>query len=507
MADNQKNRRIVTNTLILYVRMAVITIISLYSSRIVLQLLGLQDFGIFHVVAGIVEFAIIFTGTLTSATQRFLSFELGRNDLKAFNLSFCSLYNIIILLCVILLFVLIIAGIWLVHDVLDIPATRRYAATWVLICAILSFILSTLAIPYVSAIIAYELMDIYAYISIVETIFKLLAILLLFLYDGDKLIAYSIAILILRGFINLAISLYCKKHIEGCNYHFVWNKDNIKQLASYSGWTLIGAISYTLTTQGHSILLNLFFGPIINAAKGISDRVKNYALMFSQNILMAITPQLTKSYAANDIQYTKNLVIESSRFSFFLMLFLSFPLIMEMQSVLILWLGTEYVTSETIAFSVNCLIFVLISTIEAPLTKTIQANGNVKSYEIVVGSITLLFIPISYILLKYNDSANSTFILLNILYIIILFYRVYRVKFLINMSYYQYIRNMVFPILKVCFALTLIALLQTRTPFIQLPIFLRIFIWYAISLIVIIFIGFSTSERKIIYNFIKHDNI
>ena len=333
MADNQKNRRIVTNTLILYVRMAVITIISLYSSRIVLQLLGLQDFGIFNVVAGIVEFAIIFTGTLTSATQRFLSFELGRNDLKAFNLSFCSLYNIIILLCVILLFVLIIAGIWLVHDVLDIPATRRYAATWVLICAILSFILSTLAIPYVSAIIAYELMDIYAYISIVETIFKLLAILLLFLYDGDKLIAYSIAILILRGFINLAISLYCKKHIEGCNYHFVWNKDNIKQLASYSGWTLIGAISYTLTTQGHSILLNLFFGPIINAAKGISDRVKNYALMFSQNILMAITPQLTKSYAANDIQYTKNLVIESSRFSFFLMLFLSFPLIMEMQSV------------------------------------------------------------------------------------------------------------------------------------------------------------------------------
>ena len=256
-------------------------------------------------------------------------------------------------------------------------------------------------------------MDIYAYISIVETIFKLLAILLLFLYDGDKLIAYSIAILILRGFINLAISLYCKKHIEGCNYHFVWNKDNIKQLASYSGWTLIGAISYTLTTQGHSILLNLFFGPIINAAKGISDRVKNYALMFSQNILMAITPQLTKSYAANDIQYTKNLVIESSRFSFFLMLFLSFPLIMEMQSVLILWLGTEYVTSETIAFSVNCLIFVLISTIEAPLTKTIQANGNVKSYEIVVGSITLLFIPISYILLKYNASDNSTFILLS----------------------------------------------------------------------------------------------
>ena len=137
MADNQKNRRIVTNTLILYVRMAVITIISLYSSRIVLQLLGLQDFGIFNVVAGIVEFAIIFTGTLTSATQRFLSFELGRNDLKAFNLSFCSLYNIIILLCIILLFVLIIAGIWLVHDVLDIPATRRYAATWVLICAIL----------------------------------------------------------------------------------------------------------------------------------------------------------------------------------------------------------------------------------------------------------------------------------------------------------------------------------------------------------------------------------
>ncbi len=487
--------------------MIVITIISLYTSRIVLKLLGLEDFGIFNVIAGIVEFATIFTGTMTSATQRFLSYELGKNDLRAFSLTFCSLFNIFILFCFILLIISIIIGPWLICDILDIPESRIDAALWVFICSILSFSLSTLAIPYMSAIIAYERMNIYTYISIAEALCKLAVILPLFYYDGDQLIAYAIAILAVRLMLNVGIGIYCKTRIAGCNYHLVWDQHHFKQLAAYSGWTLIGATSYVMTTQGHSILLNLFFGPIVNAAKGISDRIKNYALMFSQNILVAISPQLIKSYAAKKIEYSKQLVIVSSKLSFMLMLLIFFPIFMEMQTIIDLWLGEENNTHEAIVFSQNCLIFVLISTIEAPLTKVVQANGNIKSYEIIVGSITLLFIPLSYLLLKNGNSANSTFIILNLLYATILLYRIYRVKKLISISYKQYMHCVLVPIILVCSSLTIIAVLLTNSSFIYNAFILRFSIWGIITLIIILLLGLSSAERVFIYRLIRHVHI
>ena len=289
MIEEQKSKRIARNTIILYWRMIVITIIALYTSRVVLQLLGLSDFGIFNVVAGIIEFAAIFTGTMTSATQRFLSYELGRRDITAFNRSFCSIYNIYLLFCAILFVIAVPVGLWLVHDILVIPPDRVYAASWVLICAILSFELNTLATPYISAIIAYERMDIYSYVSIAESVLKLLAIIVLFRFPGDKLIAYGVIIVFIRIALNIYLSSFCRRKLPGCHYRRGWDIQFIRELAVFSGWSLIGATSNALMTQGHSILLNMFFGPIINAAKGISDRVKVFALMFSQNVFLAIT--------------------------------------------------------------------------------------------------------------------------------------------------------------------------------------------------------------------------
>lgn len=496
MIEEQKSKRIARNTIILYWRMIVITIIALYTSRVVLQLLGLSDFGIFNVVAGIIEFAAIFTGTMTSATQRFLSYELGRRDITAFNRSFCSIYNIYLLFCAILFVIAVPVGLWLVHDILVIPPDRVYAASWVLICAILSFELNTLATPYISAIIAYERMDIYSYVSIAESVLKLLAIIVLFRFPGDKLIAYGVIIVFIRIALNIYLSSFCRRKLPGCHYRRGWDIQFIRELAVFSGWSLIGATSNALMTQGHSILLNMFFGPIINAAKGISDRVKVFALMFSQNVFLAITPQLTKSYAAGDYQYARSITFASTRLSFMLLFLIAAPLMMEMRTVLEIWLGAENITPEAVIFSVNCLVFVLISTIEAPLTKVVQASGDVKMYEVVVGIATLLFIPVSYLLLKMGLPANSTFIAMNAIYFVILFYRIYRVKTLIDIPYTQYARHVVAPIVIVCMLFAGISLTLQWTVLGCLPFLLRISVWCLLAAVVTTVFGLTHEERK-----------
>lgn len=495
MQEGYHHTSIAKNSLILYLRMIVTTIISLYTSRVILKLLGLSDFGIFSVVAGIIEFAAIFTGSMTSATQRFLSYDLGRNDLDDFNKSFCSLYNIYIIFCLALLIISLPIGIWIVNNILEIPGDRLYAATWVFISAVMSFELTTIATPYLSALIAYERMEGYTLFSISDAILKLVATLVLFLYDGDRLIAFALTLVALKALLNGALIIYCKSHIAGCNYHLFWDWERTKKMASFSGWTLIGSTSYALMTQGHSILLNVFFGPIINAAKGIADRVKNFSLIFTQNIFLAITPQVTKSYAAGDIPYLKEIAYASSRLSFMLLLLVTYPLMMEMRPLLELWLGTENVTNETVSFSIYSIIFVLISTIEAPLTKVVQASGNVKSYEIIVGIATLSFIPISYILLRIGYSADSSYIVMNTLYFIIIAYRLHRVKELVNINYEAYFIQVATPILLICILLLGISHFASNQITTFVPLFFRLIIWFFIAVVGIWTIGVSRKER------------
>ncbi len=501
----KNSKKIAKNTIVLYIRMIVLTFIALFTSRIVLRALGIEDFGIYNVVAGIVEFATIFTGSLTAATQRFLSYDLGKKDLNLFNRDFCSLCNIFILVCIILAVIVIPTGLWMVNDFLVIPSNRIIAASWLLTFSVITFILSTITIPYMSAIIAYERMEVYAYFSIAEGVMKLLSAIVLFVSEGvDKLIIFAIVTLMMRLLLNIFIVIYCNRKFIGCEYSPIMDLSIMKQQASFSGWSLLGATSSTLTTQGHTILLNLFFGPILNAAKGIADKVKGFSLTLSQNIFMAVTPQITKSYASKDFTYSRQLVYLSSRLSFMLIFVICAPMMTEMKPLLELWLGKNYVSSESIAFSIYGIVFVLITTLEAPLTKVVQATGNVKTYEIIVGFVTLMFIPISYISLRLGCSAIVTFAILNILYGIIIIYRVYIVSKIIMMSIADYMKEVVIPIIEVCVVFCLIINFSYSYCLYIDSWLIRIILWYCCTAVVVISFGIKGNEKRICIDVIRN---
>ena len=499
---NTNGKRIAKNTMILYIRMVVMILIALYTSRVLLKLLGVIDFGVYNVVAGIVEFATIFTGTMTAATQRFLSFDLGRLDIRAFNESFCSIYNIFILLCVLMMVVLIPVGIWMIYDFLVIPDDRQTAAIYVLICSVIAFVLSTLAIPYMSAIIAYERMDVFAYISIAETVSKLLSAVLLFYVDGDKLVYYAIALLGFRILLNIVIAFYCKAKLPGCKYHLIWNYECIRKIAAFSGWSTIGATSNILMTQGHSVLLNVFFGPLVNAAKAISDRVKNFALMLAQNVFIAVTPQITKSYSVGNLEYSRKLVSVSSRLSFLLLFVACAPIVLEMKPILSLWLGAEYVTDDAVMFSVNCILFALLTTLEAPLTKMVQATGEVRNYELFVGFVTLVFIPLSYLALCMKCDAVSTFVILNVLYLLIMVYRIHCVSKIIHITYLTYVKEVLLPIAVSLVAFgSLVYVLETYVLY-SVSWLVKVACWYVLALLAIIPYGLMNEEKKTLMTFV-----
>lgn len=497
------SKRIMTNTLILYVRMIFMTIISLYTSRVVLQTLGLEDFGIYNVVAGIVEFATVFTGTMTSATQRFLSFDLGKNDIISFNRTFCSMYNIFAISCLLIFIVLCAVGSWMVYDFLVIPQEKKFSALWVLVCSVATFNLSAILIPYVSAIIAYEQMGTFAIISIAESLIKLFAAVILITWDDNRLIWYAVILLIGRLLLNIAVITYCRIRVAGCRYRIIWDSTCLKELSQFSGWSLLGATSSTLMTQGHSMLLNIFFGPLVNAAKGIADRVKNFSLLLAQNVFLAITPQITKSYASGKIEYSRKLILSSSRLSFMLIFLICSPIVIETRPLLSLWLDGKNITDEAVSFSVNSIIFVLLTTLEAPLTKIVQATGNVKSYEIIVGIITLTFIPISYIALKNDYSANMTFIIMNVVYALVLVYRIYRASLISHFSYMQYVRNVFTPILLslLVFCVTVYLLKQTSIQYFFWII--RFIIWALLAFVTVWGFGITQAERKMLLGILK----
>lgn len=440
------NKRIAKNTLYLYFRMIVVMIISLVTARYTLQLLGVEDYGIYNVVAGIIHFTGIITSTMVQATQRFLSFDLGKDDKTQFQKTFSMMMNIFIIICVILFLVMEIAGPYCITNYLKIPEPRLQAALWVFQFAILNFILDTINIPHTASIVAYERMNIYAYFTFLDVTFKLIAILSLFLLPYDKLIIYGLLNTLLCFVRNEIIHFYCRKKIEGCIYIKYWDGRYLKKLSSYIGWSLLGSTSSVMMGQGQSVLLNVFFGPIINAAKAIADRVKSLIYSFISNFYMAVTPQIIKTYATGDTNYTKKLVLSSSKYAFFLLFLLSTPVIFNMKSLLKLWLGDESVSNEMITFSQLTLLYGLVQVLECPITRVVQASSQVKKYEIVVGCVTLSFIPICYILFKLGLPATTSMLLLIIIYAITHIYRVIYVKSYIKLEFTEYMKTVILPI-------------------------------------------------------------
>ena len=444
--NEQNNKRLAKNTIMLYLRMIVITIVSLYTARLVLQLLGVKDYGIYNVVGGIIGFMGVITGTMSSATQRFLSYDLGTGNIRKFSKTFSMLINIFVCFCVLGVLTLELIGPWFIANHLVIPGDRIVAAQWVFQFTIITFVLQTMLIPYQASIVSYERMGIYAYFSFIDVFFKLLSVVVLKYTTIDKLISYSFTYLLMSLVVNVVYIIYCRKYLSGCKYHYSWDKDLFRRMSSFAGWNLFGSLTSIMNSQGQAILLNIFFGPVVNAAKSIADKINQIVSSFVTNFFMALNPQIIKTYANGELSYTKELVVKSSKFSVFLLMLISFPLIFCMESILTLWLGKEQVSYEMVRFSQLILIYFTFETLQNPLSQVMRATGNIKQYQISVGVQTLSFIPICYIAFKLGFEAYVSLIILIIIYAFVHITRVVMVCPVLSLKIVDYLKLVILPI-------------------------------------------------------------
>lgn len=391
------NKRIAKNTVLLYFRMLLTIVVGLYTSRVVLSTLGVSDYGIYNVVGGIVAILAFLNSALASASQRFIAFELGHGNANKLKEIFCASESIHIALAVIIFILAETIGLWFVNTHLNIAEERMTAANWVYQCSIFTFLLTIVSVPYNACIVAHEHMKAFAYVSIIEVTLKLLMVYLLLIVSSDKLIAYSVLLLCVALIIRLIYGIYCKKHFEECTYHFTFNCALYKDMFSFAGWSVIGNLGFAFRDQGSSILLNLFYGTAVNAARGIALQVNGVVINFSNNFMMALNPQVTKQYAAGDINESMRLVYSGCRYSFFLLLIISVPVIINIDYLLSLWLGS--VPEYTSGFLILSLTNALINSMAVPLVTALQATGRIKVFQISICIIMLCELPIAYIVL------------------------------------------------------------------------------------------------------------
>ena len=401
---SENTRRIAKNTVMLYIRMLLIMAVTLYTSRVVLNVLGVEDFGIYNVVGGIVVMFSFLNGAMATSTQRFLSFSLGKNDQEQVARVFSMSMTTHISIALIVLLLAETFGLWIFYRYLNIPPERMGAAQWVYQLSVLTFCISIIRVPYNAGIIAYERMSFYAYISIVEVCLKLGMVILLQYLGSDKLILYALLMALTTGIVTFIYKLYCCKTFSVCRYHYFWDKHLYKELISFSGWSLFGSAANVGVQQGINILLNVFFGVVTNAALGIANQVSSAVSQLVGNFQTAFNPALVKSYASGDYSYFVRLIFQTSRFSYFLLFIIALPLYLCMPFVLKVWL--DIVPEYTVVFCRWMLVFVLIDAVSAPLWISVQAIGKIRSYQLLMSALIFLNIPLSWLLLRLGKDAE-----------------------------------------------------------------------------------------------------
>ena len=315
------NKRIAKNTLLLYVRTLFVMVVSLYTSRVVLNTLGVSDYGIYNVVGGVVTMFGFINSSMTSATQRYITFALGKGDMTQLQKVFCTALQIHVFISVLIIVLGETVGLWFMYTQMQIPESRMDAAFWVLQCSIISTAIMIISVPYNADIIAHEKMSAFAYISILEVVLKLAVVFLLLVFSYDKLILYAFLILMVQLLIRFCYSYYCNRHFEESKYHHVWDKTLFKEMTGFAGWSMFGNLSGVLFGQGLNMLLNVFFGPVVNAARAVSVQVQGAIQQFVGNFQMALNPQITKTYATGKMDDMHKLMYRSARFSFYLLFF------------------------------------------------------------------------------------------------------------------------------------------------------------------------------------------
>lgn len=448
MADNSvNNKRIAKNTLLLYVRTLFVMVVSLYTSRVVLNTLGVSDYGIYNVVGGVVTMFGFINSSMTSATQRYITYTLGKGNIAQLQKVFCTALQIHVFISVLIIVLGETVGLWFMYTQMQIPESRMDAAFWVLQCSIISTAIMIISVPYNADIIAHEKMSAFAYISILEVMLKLAVVFLLLVFSYDKLILYAFLILMVQLLIRFCYSYYCNRHFEESKYHHIWDKALFKEMTGFAGWSMFGNLSGVLFGQGLNMLLNVFFGPVVNAARAVSVQVQGAIQQFVGNFQMALNPQITKTYATGKMDDMHKLMYRSARFSFYLLFFLSLPVLFETEFILTVWL--KNVPENATIFLRIMICISLIYTLSNPLMVANQATGKVKRYQAICGSILLMILPVSYVCLKLGCPAYSVFIVHFVMEFIAQLARMIILRPLIGIQVSDYIKNIYIKVLSV----------------------------------------------------------
>ena len=500
---SSNNKRIARNTLFMYARMILIMIVSLYTVRVVLKTLGAEDYGINNVVGGIVTMLGFLASTMSGASMRFFSYELGRKDFKKLS----DFFNVTFWFYVVLSFIVVIlaetVGLWFVCNKLVIPENRMSAALWVYQCSIISFIVHMMAIPYNSLILAREKMDLYAYVGIIEVLLKLLVAYLITVSPFDKLASYAVMLMLASILISSFYFIYDTIKFPESHVKRFWNGKIFKEVFNYSAWSLFGAVALVFRGQGINILLNIFFGPIVNASRAIAYQVNGAINTFVTGFTQAVRPQIIKYYAAQENSSMLILVYRTTRLCFFLIFLLSVPILLETEYILGLWLGS--VNEMTVLFTRLVIIASIIEAITIPLKGLISATGNIKYTQIINGSILIAILPISYFFLKAGYPPETTMIIAIISGVLCHITRLYFSCRLTVMTLVEYAKETIWPIsLILVIGGTTSVLLQHivgGTEF--LHFLLIVFLTLLCNGLIIWVIGLKKNERIMVIDFLK----
>ena len=499
------NKRIAKNALLLYIRMLLTMLVSLYTSRVVLNALGVEDFGIYNVVGGVISMFSILSGTLSAAISRFITFELGRGDQEKLKEIFSSSVTIQIGISVAIVLLAETIGVWFLNSRMNIPPDRMVAANWVLQFSLLTFVIGLVSVPYNACIIAHEKMSAFAYISILEVMGKLGIACFIVIAPIDRLVFYAILMCMVSLVVRFVYGYYCKRHFAECTYRFIWDWQLLRQMFGFAGWNFIGSASVLLKDQGVNIVINLFCGATVNAARGVAMQVNTAVNSFVNNFITALNPQITKSYAEGNKDYMDKLVFKGTRFSYYLLLCLSVPILANTEYILRLWLHT--VPDYSVEFVRLVLVLSLSDVLYRPLLTAHLATGNIQMLQVIVGGLNMLILPLCYLALYLGYDPTSTLWICIFFSIIGLFARIWLYKRIEEFRTGTFLKEVMLNVLIV--TIMSIACVQvvknnvtdsdTLLQFISYSI-----LYFLLTLLVCIGIGLSVQEKRYVVQKLKN---
>lgn len=499
---SQNNKRIAKNTLLLYVRMLLLMVISLYTSRVVLNALGVDDYGIYNVVGGIVVLLAFLNNAMAGSTQRFLNFEMGTQDSDALRRVFSTSIHIHVIVAFVVLILGETIGLWFLNTHMNIPELRITAANYVYQFSLITCVANFLSVPFNATIIAHERMSAFAYISILEGVLKLSVAIAVYYAPFDKLIFYGSLMLFVGLINNSCYATYAFRHFTECRgVSRRINKDKMREMLSFSGWTIFGNLGYILHTQGIAIIINMFFTVAVNAAQGIANQVNGVVQQFLSNFLLALNPQLVKSYASGDIEAMHKLIIRGCKFAFCLVAFFVVPLVIETPTILKTWLGI--VPEYTIIFVRMVLLILLVNSLTGILSTSKGATGNIKIYQITLTTIGAFHLPLVWgaFALGYGPE-YSMYVYL----VIVIILQILRALFVCNSLHLS--KRLLFSEVAVrCSLVLLISSVLPTLLHLYLPVSLITSIIICIAgmlsvTITSLFIALTPHEREVVYSYV-----